>query len=154
LISLRWGSQNLGSFLLSNINGHLCKLSKLKTMDLDGLIAYTSPKPGVEETFPFDDKILVWKVMEKMFALSNITEEVLRVNLKCDPDRSIELREEHSEIIPGYHMNKTHWNTVIIGEGGLKQSLILSLIDHSYELVVNSLTKAKKEELAELQKNI
>ena len=123
-------------------------------MDLDTLIAYISPKIGVEETFPFDEKTLVWKVMGKMFALSNITEEVLRVNLKCDPERSIELREEYPEIIPGYHMNKKHWNTVIIGEGGLEQSLILGLIDHSYELVVKSLTKAKKEELAELEKNI
>ena len=123
-------------------------------MDLDGLIAYTSPKSGVEETFPFDEKTLVWKVMGKMFALSNITEEILRINLKCDPEKAIELREEHTEIIPGWHMNKKHWNTVIIGEGGLEQSLILSLIDHSYELVVKSLTKAKKEELAELQKNI
>lgn len=123
-------------------------------MDLDTLIAYILPKSGVEETFPFDEKTLVWKVMGKMFALSNITEEVLRVNLKCDPERSIELREEYPEIIPGYHMNKKHWNTVIIGEGGLEQSLILGLIDHSYELVVKSLTKAKKEELAELVKNI
>ena len=123
-------------------------------MDLDRLLAYISPKTGVEETFPFDEKTLVWKVMGKMFALTNITEEVLRVNLKCDPERSIELREEHPEIIPGYHMNKKHWNTLIIGEGGLEQSLILGLIDHSYELVVKSLTKAKKEELAALQNNI
>lgn len=122
-------------------------------MDLDGLLAYISPKTGVEETFPFDEKTLVWKVMGKMFALTNITEEVLRVNLKCNPEISLELREEHPEIIPGYHMNKKHWNTLIIGEGGLEQSLILSLIDHSYELVVKSLTKAKKEELEELKKN-
>jgi len=122
-------------------------------MDLDGLLAYISPKHGVEETFPFDEKTLVWKVMGKMFALTNITEEVLRVNLKCNPERSMELREEHPEIIPGYHMNKKHWNTLIIGEGGLEQSLILGLIDHSYELVVKSLTKAKKEELEELKKN-
>lgn len=122
-------------------------------MDLDGLISYISPKPGVEETFPFDDKVLVWKVMGKMFALCNITEEVLRINLKCNPERSIELREEHPEIIPGYHMNKKHWNTLVIGEGQLEQSLILSLIDHSYDLIVKSLPKAKKEELAQLQKD-
>jgi predicted DNA-binding protein (MmcQ/YjbR family) len=121
-------------------------------MDLDHLLSYISPKAGVEETFPFDEKTLVWKVMGKMFALSNITDEVLRVNLKCDPDRSIELREEYPEIIPGYHMNKKHWNTLIIGEGGLEQSIIHSLIDHSYELVVKSLTKAKREELASLKK--
>lgn len=119
-------------------------------MDLDSLLTYISTKPGVEETFPFDEKTLVWKVMGKMFALTNITEEILRVNLKCDPERSIELREDYPEIIPGYHMNRKHWNTLIIGEGLLERSLIIGLIDHSYELVANSLTKAKKQELAAL----
>jgi predicted DNA-binding protein (MmcQ/YjbR family) len=99
-------------------------------MDLDGLINYCSSKAGVEETFPFDENILVFKVMGKMFAASNITEETLRVNLKCDPEWALELREEHSNILPGYHMNKKHWNTVIIGEGDLEQSLILKMIDH------------------------
>lgn len=120
-------------------------------MDVDGLLAYTSKKAGVEETFPFDENTLVLKVMGKMFAATNITEEVLRVNLKCDPNRALELRDEYPEILPGYHMNKKHWNTVIIGEGELEQSLILSLIDHSYDLVVKSLTKAKKIELEALK---
>jgi len=122
-------------------------------MDLDGLINYVMNKAGVEESFPFGDDVLVFKVMGKMFALTNITEEVLRVNLKCDPEWSIELRDEHPEIIPGYHMNKKHWNTVIVGEGILDQSMILKLIDHSYDLIVKSLTKAKKEELKTLQDN-
>lgn len=121
-------------------------------MDLDGLINYCASKSGVEETFPFDENTLVFKVMGKMFAASNIAEENLRVNLKCDPEKSIELREEHPEIIPGYHMNKKHWNTVYLDQGSLEQSLILSLIDHSYDLVVKSLTKAKKLELEELKK--
>ena len=120
-------------------------------MDLDGLINYAMSKPGVEETFPFDENVLVFKVMGKMFAASNITEPVLRVNLKCDPEYAIELRDEYDDIIPGWHMNKKHWNTVIIGEGNLEQSLILKLIDDSYDLVVKSLTKAKKEELATLK---
>lgn len=120
-------------------------------MDLDGLIHYNISKVGVEETFPFDENILVFKVMGKMFAASNITEEPLRVNLKCDPSWAIELRDEYPEIVPGYHMNKKHWNTVLISEGGLEQSLILNMIDHSYDLVVKSLTKAKKKELEELK---
>lgn len=119
-------------------------------MDLDGLMSYMQTKAGVEESFPFDESVLVWKVMGKMFAASNITEPILRVNLKCDPDRAIELRDEYPEIIPGWHMNKKHWNTCIIGEGELEQSLILELIDDSYSLVVASLTKAKKAELAAL----
>ena len=121
-------------------------------MDLDGLINYNAGKAGVEETFPFGENILVFKVMGKMFAAINITEEPLRVNLKCDPQLAVELREGHLEIIPGYHMNKKHWNTVLISEGGLEQSLILKMIDHSYDLVVKSLTKAKKMELEELKK--
>lgn len=123
-------------------------------MDLEGLMSYCSAKAGVEETFPFDENTLVFKVMGKMFGATNITEEVLRVNLKCNPEKSLELRDLHPEIIPGYHMNKKHWNTVIIGEGQLPQSLILELIDHSYHTVVKSLTKAKKVELEELKKSL
>ena len=121
-------------------------------MDLDGLIAYNAQKQGVEETFPFDEDTLVFKVMGKMFALCSITDLPFRINLKCDPEWSEELRDEYPEITPGWHMNKKHWNTVVVGEGGLEQSLILKLIDHSYDLVVKSLTKAKKLELEELKK--
>jgi len=121
-------------------------------MDLDGLMSYNSQKVGVEETFPFDEDTLVFKVMGKMFAATNITDQPFRVNLKCDPEWALELRDMNTEIIPGWHMNKKHWNTVIIGEGGLEQSIILKMIDHSYDLVVNSLTKAKKAELEELKK--
>ena len=121
-------------------------------MDLDGLIAYCGTKAGVEETFPFDEDTLVMKVMGKMFAATSITDHPFRVNLKCDPEWAIELRDEHSEVLPGWHMNKKHWNTVVIGEGSLEQSLILKMIDHSYDLVVKSLTKTKKLELEELKK--
>jgi len=122
-------------------------------MDLDGLMSYISQKSGVEETFPFGEETLVFKVMGKMFAATGINDVPFRVNLKCDPEWAIELRDEHTEILPGWHMNKKHWNTVIIGEGGLEQSLILKMIDHSYDLVVKSLTKAKKAELEELKKS-
>ncbi len=120
-------------------------------MDLDGLISYNSLKAGVEETFPFDEDTLAFKVMGKIFAITSITDQPFRVNLKCDPEWAMELRDEYSEITPGWHMNKTHWNTVVIGEGSLDQSLILKMIDHSYDLIVKSLTKAKKMELEELK---
>jgi len=84
--------------------------------------------------------------MGKAFALSGLNEVEARVNLKCDPDKAIELREEYSDIIPGFHMNKKHWNTVYI-ERELSDVLIKELIDHSYELVVNKLTRKVKEEL-------
>jgi len=119
-------------------------------MELGELIEYCTSKPGVEETFPFDEDVLVFKLMGKMYALVSISKIPVRVNLKCDPERAIELREEHEEIVPGFHMSKKHWNTVIVGEGMLELSLIHELIDHSYELIAKSLTKTKKEELAKL----
>ncbi len=123
-------------------------------MQLEEFIAYSTVKAGVEETFPFDETTLVLKVMGKMFALAGINADPFRINLKCDPERATELREEHEEITPGYHMSKKHWNTVVVGEGMLDQSLILELIDHSYDLVVKGLTKAKKEELAILKSEL
>jgi len=123
-------------------------------MQLEQFIEYCVTKPGVEETFPFDQNTLVMKVMGKMWAATNIEDHPFRINLKCDPERAVELRDEHEEIIPGWHMNKKHWNTVIAGEGMLQQSLILELIDHSYDLVVSGLTKAKKAELKKLSEII
>jgi len=121
-------------------------------MHIEQFLEYCMSKPGVEETFPFDESTLVMKVMGKMWALTGLDSEPFRINLKCDPVRAEELRDEYEEIQPGYHMNKKHWNTVIVGEGLLEQSLILELIDHSYELVVKGLTKAKKAELVQLIK--
>lgn len=120
-------------------------------MHIEQFLDYCNTKAGVEETFPFDEDTLVMKVMGKMWALASLTKEPFRINLKCDPEWAEELREEHSEIIPGYHMSKKHWNTVIVGEGMLELSLIHKLIDHSYDLVVSKLTKAQKAELAALQ---
>ncbi len=115
-------------------------------MNYEDLQQYCSSKKGVTEEFPFDESTLVFKVMGKAFALSGLNEVEARVNLKCDPDKAIELREEYSDIIPGFHMNKKHWNTVYI-ERELSDVLIKELIDHSYELVVNKLTRKVKEEL-------
>ncbi len=115
-------------------------------MNIEDFRDYCLRKKGVEETFPFDNVTLVFKVMGKMFALTGLDQEVFTVNLKCDPGRALELREHYPQIIPGYHMNKKHWNTVQF-EDGLPDSLLRELIDHSYELVVASLTKKKQAEL-------
>lgn len=116
-------------------------------MHIDEFREYCLSKPGTEDCFPFDESTLVFKVMGKMFALTSLDREDFRVNLKCDPDRAIELRENYEDIIAGYHMSKKHWNTVILEDSLLDESFILELIDHSYDLVVKGLTKKLKEEL-------
>jgi predicted DNA-binding protein (MmcQ/YjbR family) len=108
-------------------------------MGLDELQQYCNKKNGVTESFPFDDETLVFKVAEKMFCLVNITPP-WSINIKCNPEEAIELRELHEEITPGYHMNKEHWNTIDLN-GTLKNSLIEKLIDDSYNLVFAGLTK-------------
>lgn len=90
-------------------------------------------KPGVTEGFPFGEDTLVFKVKGKIFALANLDGD-LSLNLKCDPAYALELREEHASVVPGYHMNKKHWNTVYI-DGTISDSDIFSWIDHSYTLV-------------------
>ena len=119
-------------------------------MDLESFRIYCMAKKGVEETFPFDEVTLVYKVMGKMFALTGLDSEFFTVNLKCDPDWGVELREEHEEITPGWHMSKIHWNTVDF-EGELGEALLRKLIDHSYDLVVASLPKKLRLELEELE---
>lgn len=112
-------------------------------MNIEEFTLYCLSKKGVEESFPFGGDTLVFKVISKMFALTGLDSVPCTVNLKCNPERSIILREEYDDILPGYHMNKTHWNTINI-EGSLEESLVKELIDHSYELVVSSLPKKDK----------
>ena len=119
-------------------------------MTLEDFYEYCLAKPGVEETFPFDEHTLVFKVMGKMFAITGLNREEFKVNLKCDPDRSLELREQYEEIEPGWHMSKRHWNTVNF-EGELSEKLIRELIDNSYDLIVKSLTKKLQAELEQLK---
>lgn len=114
-------------------------------MDITELLEYCQQKNGVQETFPFDPETLVLKVADKMFVLISLEVQPLSISVKTDPGRSAELREHYLQITPAYHMNKTHWNTVVCE--GLKKELVLELIDHSYDLVVRSLTKKKREEL-------
>ncbi len=116
-------------------------------MHIDEFRDYCISKAGTEECFPFDETTLVFKVMGKMFALTSLDADEFRVNLKCDPNRAIELRETHQDIIAGYHMNKKHWNTVILEDSILDEDLIIDLIDHSYDLVVKGLPKKLKAEL-------
>lgn len=115
-------------------------------MNIEEYRDYCIAKPGVTEGFPFDENTLVFKVMDKMFALTNINNFV-SVNLKCEPEKAIELREEYEGINPGYHMSKIHWNTISI-DSDVPTELLLSLINHSYELVVSKLTKKQRESLS------
>lgn len=119
-------------------------------MDFTVFHAHCIAKAGVEETFPFDEVTLVFKVMGKMFALTGLNREEFSINLKCDPNWAVELREQYEEIQPGFHMSKTHWNTVM-AEGDLPDELIIKMVDHSYDLVVKGLTKKLKAELEELK---
>tara|TARA_R110002096_G_scaffold183757_16_gene361950 strand:- start:931 stop:1284 length:354 start_codon:yes stop_codon:yes gene_type:complete len=114
-------------------------------MDIESYRDYCLALPGVAEDFPFNETALVFKVLGKMFALTDV-DKFESINLKCDPIRAIELREEYEEIIPGYHMNKKHWNTVAV-IGSLEDGLILELIKHSYDLVVEKLPAKDKAQL-------
>ena len=118
-------------------------------MDIETYRNYCLSKKGVEETFPFDEVTLVFKVMGKMFALTGLDNTKFEVNLKCDPERAMELREEFAQIRAGFHMNKKHWNTIAFEEG-LTDNLLYELIDHSYDLVVAKLKKADREFLKNL----
>jgi predicted DNA-binding protein (MmcQ/YjbR family) len=102
-------------------------------------------KKGVEETFPFDNDTLVFKVMGKMFALISIKDSN-SVNLKCNPEKAIALRATYYAVKPGYHMSKVHWNTVTFNED-VNDSMILEMVNDSYNLVVSTLTKKLKTEL-------
>jgi predicted DNA-binding protein (MmcQ/YjbR family) len=110
--------------------------------------------PGSAETFPFDLHTLVFKVGGKMYAVASLNSEPLALSLKCDPQRAEELREQYSDILPGYHLNKRHWNTLTLGTGqpdgladGLPDELVAELLAHSYALVVASLTRVQRQEL-------
>ncbi len=103
-------------------------------MNVEEVREYCISKQGVTESFPFNETALVFKVGGKMFALLDLSEEGRGISLKCDPERAIDLRDQHPELTPAWHFNKTHWNGVDL-KGGLPGELILELIDHSYDLV-------------------
>jgi len=117
-------------------------------MNIEEFRKYCLSKKGVTEEFPFGEETLVFKVMGKMFVLTNLVGD-FTINLKCDPDLALELREQYPAVIPGYHMNKKHWNTVII-DGSIPNKLIYEWTDHSYHLVVDQLTNILKNKLKQL----
>ena len=110
------------------------------TMNIDEIREYCLAKADVEECFPFDEETLVFKVAGKMFLLTGLNDSPLQVNVKCDPDAAMALREEYSQVLPGYHMNKKHWNTIVI-DGSLTRRFLKQQIDNSYDLVRASLPK-------------
>jgi len=119
-------------------------------MHIEDVRNYCIAKKGVTEEFPFDETTLVFKVMGKMFVLSGLEHIPSAINLKCDPERSVKLREQYDGSITGaFHMNKLHWNTLILHE--LPPKLITELIDHSYDLVVKKMTKKLRVELENLE---
>lgn len=120
-------------------------------MNIEIFRDYCLSKPMVEESFPFGGDTLVFKVMGKIFALSGIDSSPFRANLKMDPELVEEYREKYSTILPGYHMNKKHWNTVILEEDEISLKEQYWLIDHSYDQVVKSLPKKTQKELEELK---
>jgi predicted DNA-binding protein (MmcQ/YjbR family) len=115
-------------------------------MDLGWILEYCRKKKGVSEDFPFDDQTLVIRVGDKMFLLTDIHSEPVRINLKCDPLIALDLRDEFDAITPGFHMNKVHWNTVLL-DGTVPENRVKWMIDHSYELVFNKLRIAQKDSI-------
>lgn len=114
---------------------------------LEELVDYCMDFPGAVQDFPFDTKTMVFKVHNKIFLAVN-TEWWMdgneRINVKCEPDRAIFLRENYESIESGYHMNKKHWNTIIVSEGELSKKDILEHVDHSYNLIIKGLSKTKR----------
>jgi predicted DNA-binding protein (MmcQ/YjbR family) len=118
-------------------------------MNIESFRDYCISKKGVTEEFPFDEQTLVFKVMGKIFALTDV-DIFESINLKCHPERVPLLREQYPAVRPGYYMNKKHWNTVMI-DGSISDKVLEELIDHSYEMVVAGLTKAQKQQLGQQQ---
>lgn len=115
-------------------------------MDIETLREYCLSKKAVTEDFPFGETTLVFRVKEKIFLLVALDADPLQFNAKCDPDKAAELREMYDAVKPGYHMNKKHWNTIII-DGSISSKLIKEMIDDSYNLIVQSLPKKIKDSL-------
>jgi predicted DNA-binding protein (MmcQ/YjbR family) len=115
-------------------------------VNAEALRDYCLSLKGASETFPFGPKVSVFKVSGKMFALSILDQVPLRVSLKCEPELAEQLRAAHAAVLPGYHLNKRHWNTVII-DGSLTDQLIKDMIEDSYDLVVSTLSRARQEAL-------
>ena len=119
-------------------------------MNLEELREYCISKKGVEETLPFGPDTIVFKVMGKAFLLTEFENNPVQFNVKCDPEKAISLREHYSCVLPGYHMNKKHWNTIIV-DGTATNKLLEEWITDSYDLVVKGLTQKEKEKLKSMK---
>ncbi|MFC3749068.1 MmcQ/YjbR family DNA-binding protein [Paenibacillus sp. GCM10012306] len=119
-------------------------------MNENNIVQYCSKKKGATQEYPFGPEPLVMKVADKMFALFSDKGDYFEISLKCDPVIAENLREQHENVRPGYHMNKKHWNTVTI-DGSMLESDIFDMIDHSYDLVFKKLPKSVREELSEMK---
>ncbi len=109
-------------------------------MNIETIRLYCLDKAGAEEKLPFGPDVLVYKVNNKAFLLLPLDTEDLRFNVKCNPELALELREQYASVLPGFHMNKKHWNTIIV-DGSIPSKLIKEWIDHSYELVAGKKKK-------------
>jgi predicted DNA-binding protein (MmcQ/YjbR family) len=118
---------------------------------LKALTDYCLAKPGTTAGYPFGEGTLVFKVLDKMYALIGEETDPLRMNLKCDPEDAQALRAQYEAILPGYHQNKQHWNSLLM-DGSLTDALVHELIDHSYDLVVSKFSAAKKKKLRASEK--
>jgi predicted DNA-binding protein (MmcQ/YjbR family) len=119
-------------------------------MNLEALREYCISKSGVEETLPFGPETLVFKVIGKAFLITGFENNPVSFNVKCDPEKAIDLRERYECVKPGWHMNKKHWNTIVV-DGSVNIKLVKEWIDHSYELVVSGLSKTEKAKLAKIK---
>ncbi|HTY37468.1 MAG TPA: MmcQ/YjbR family DNA-binding protein [Bacteroidota bacterium] len=116
-------------------------------MDADSIRAYCLKKKGkVTEGFPFGEGVLVFKVEGKMFLLMNLNDHPISMNLKCDPELAVDLRERYESVRPGYHMNKVHWNTVVI-DGSVPDAELRSMIDHSHEQIVLGMKRSLRDKI-------
>ena len=122
-------------------------------MQLDTLIKTLEKQTGSTLEYPFGDDVMVYKVMDKMFALIGTKDNPRRLNLKCDPNDALAYRDIYENVIAGYHMNKKHWNTLYFDlNDSIPADIIIEMINHSYDLVVSKLTKKQKEKLNNLNK--
>jgi predicted DNA-binding protein (MmcQ/YjbR family) len=116
-------------------------------MNIEEIREYCIAKPGVTESFPFNDTALVFKAV-KIFAILDLSEDSRGISLKCDPELAIQLREEHPEVTPAWHLNKVHWNGIAL-DGGVTDPLLKDWIDHSYDIIVESLSAKERKLLGD-----
>lgn len=115
-------------------------------MELEEIRQHCLLKPGVTEDFPFDESVLAFRVMGKIFLLTNIDAFPQSFNVKCEPELAVDLRDQYDAVQPGYHMNKKHWNTIML-DGTVEDALLIEWIDHSYARVAAGLTRAQRDQL-------